>query len=214
MQPGSTSEEPWFAEGERELPSQPSESRLKQLAAAFQAIGACVSDETAIGLATRQAREIVGAHQAIGTLLPIPDSVRFRSVVAVSQEYAENAERVHHPDLRRVATIAARALRPVRITAALNSISTSAWSMCSPSLAQQPPQTWILIPVLSRTADLLGMVQVLDKIEGDFSADDEATLSQLAQVTAMVMELIECSNSEDVQRQVAKAEASDRRQAV
>jgi len=214
MQPGSTSEEPWVAEGERELPSQPGGSRLKQLAEAFQAISACVGDETAIGLATRQAREIVGAHQAIGTLLPIPDSVRFRSIVAVSQEYAENAERVHHPDLRRVATIAARALRPVRITAAMSSISTSAWEICSPSLGKQPPQTWIVVPLLSRRADLLGMLQLLDKIEGDFSADDEAALTQLAQVTAMVLELQECSNSKDRQRQVAQAEASDRRQAV
>jgi len=212
MQPGPTDLE--LSCAEVELPSQPSGSRLKQLADAFQAISACVSDEAAIGLAARHAREIVVAHQAIGTLLPASHSAPFRSVVAVSPEYAENAERVHHPDLRRLATIAARTPRPVRITADLSSISASAWSMCSPSLTQQAPQTWILVPLLSRKAQLLGMVQLLDKLEGDFSADDGATLTQLAQVTAMAIELLECSNSEDIQRRRAEGEASDRRQAV
>ncbi|MCU1373160.1 MAG: hypothetical protein JWO68_446 [Actinomycetia bacterium] len=47
---------------------------------------------------------------------------------------------------------------------------------------------WLAVPLVGRTGRRLGLIQVADKLEGDFSESDEVVLTQLAQLAAVAIE--------------------------
>lgn len=64
---------------------------------------------------------------------------------------------------------------------------------------------WLAVPLLGRTGDRLGIIQVADRIDGDFSDADEVMLLQLAQLAAVAIEnaeryAIEHSVANDLQQ--------------
>ena len=64
---------------------------------------------------------------------------------------------------------------------------------------------WLAVPLIGRTGRRLGIIQVADKIDGDFTESDEVVLLQLAQLAAVAIENaeryeIEHSVAEDLQR--------------
>lgn len=64
---------------------------------------------------------------------------------------------------------------------------------------------WLAVPLLGRTGDRLGIIQVADKIGGDFTDADEVMLIQLAQLAAVAIEnaeryAIEHSVAKDLQQ--------------
>jgi serine phosphatase RsbU (regulator of sigma subunit)/DNA-binding response OmpR family regulator len=64
---------------------------------------------------------------------------------------------------------------------------------------------WLAVPLVGRTGRRLGIIQVADKIDGDFSESDEVMLLQLAQLAAVAIEnaeryAIEHAVAQDLQR--------------
>jgi serine phosphatase RsbU (regulator of sigma subunit) len=47
---------------------------------------------------------------------------------------------------------------------------------------------WLAVPLVGRTGRRLGLIQVADKLEGDFTESDEVVLTQLAQLAAVAIE--------------------------
>ena len=55
---------------------------------------------------------------------------------------------------------------------------------------QHPPMPgWLVVPILRRSGQFLGVLQLSDKFEGDFNGEDEALLVRLGQVISPTFEL-------------------------
>jgi serine phosphatase RsbU (regulator of sigma subunit) len=66
------------------------------------------------------------------------------------------------------------------------------WSLAERGLADIAPghpllEGWLAVPIVSREGANLGLIQVADKIDGDFTTDDEMVLLQLAQLAAVAI---------------------------
>ena len=50
---------------------------------------------------------------------------------------------------------------------------------------------WLAAPLIGRDGTRLGLVQLSDKYEGEFTEEDEAILMQLAQMSSVAVENIQ-----------------------
>jgi len=56
-------------------------------------------------------------------------------------------------------------------------------------LEHPPMRGWLAVPILSREQDFIGLLQLTDKFEGDFTQDDLQRLTRLAQLMAPSLSL-------------------------
>jgi PAS domain S-box-containing protein len=67
--------------------------------------------------------------------------------------------------------------------------SISAVSLSDSYAASQPPRRGLLAaPLLDRAGESIGLIELSDKYEGDFTAEDEALLAHLAQLAVLAIE--------------------------
>ena len=155
--------------------------QLRGLADAALAIATTRSEDEVAALVTRHARDIIGAGRAAISLLPGRGVRRVRQTIAQGDEPVERRERSEMPPLHRAVCDAGELFR-------LNGDELEAhpaWSR------QDPPAgtaSWLAIPLIGRTGELLGLLHASDKRDGAFSANDEAILVQLAQIATVAIE--------------------------
>jgi len=140
-------------EGEEEAAAAGAEQRseqLRRLAAAALLINSTLSLDELLQAITEQARETIGAGQAVTRLtggIDAPaDGSGFDALVC-------------------------RENRSLRLTA-----------------TEAPPRGWLAAPLVGRDGRNLGLVQLSDKHVGEFDAEDEAILVQLAQMASAALE--------------------------
>jgi len=160
--------------------------QLQGLAEAAVALNAGLSTEEVLeGLAAR-ARTLIGAHQAIASV--VPESGRAQAVHAadLSRKYGAWRSDEVRPSLRGLAEAVWDEDRPARLTQA----ELEAHSRWQGETAGQPPlRGWLAAPLAARTGRNLGLIQLSDKSDGgDFTGEDEAILVQLAQMASAVIE--------------------------
>jgi GAF domain-containing protein len=65
-----------------------------------------------------------------------------------------------------------------------------AWRRFSGEATRHPPLNgWLAVPLVGRDGGNLGLVQLSDKYQGEFTEADEAILVQLAQIAAVAEQL-------------------------
>jgi signal transduction histidine kinase/ActR/RegA family two-component response regulator len=155
---------------------------LRRLADAALAIHGASSLEELLKLVADAATSILAAHQV---------AVRLDAVtLAASLEPARRARHtVARPERTPLLALAGRALadapaRPVRMSRA-ELEGRPEWN----GDGEGPPlRGWLAAPLSDRQGRPIGWVQLSDKEGGDFTAEDEALLVQLAQVAAIAAE--------------------------
>jgi signal transduction histidine kinase len=65
---------------------------------------------------------------------------------------------------------------------------------------QDPQQCWMAVPLSGRNGRGLGLIEVSDAADGEFSGDDEALLVQLAQITSIAVENAEYAEERESNR--------------
>ena len=158
--------------------------QLQKLAQAALGINAAKSLPALLKTVADSARNIVGAHQAI-TLFLASGSSRTEAVGSYSEKYQEWEDR----DLKLDAcanTQVARGGTTVRMT--------------DPQLRRHPD--WQIVreldvptvrgmmaaPLVTGDGRTLGLIYLSDKYDGEFTEDDEAILTQLAQTASIAVE--------------------------
>ena len=64
-----------------------------------------------------------------------------------------------------------------------------AWRGFGKAKGKHPPMRgWLAIPLTGRHGRNIGLIQLSDKYEGDFTEEDEAIVVRLAQVASVVLE--------------------------
>ncbi len=198
------------AEREREEAIQRERSRSEQLrgltAAGLSLIVAPTIDDIVRALA-EQARALLGCHQAASTLtmgLDRPEAIHFLSI---SERYAREPGSFIALDATIAKSIVLEADHGVRKTSA--EIADDPYLRSYAAASDRPPmRNWLAAPLVGREGEPLGVVQLSDRYEGDFTVEDEAVLVQLARIASIAAQnrrLVEVA-----ERERARAEQANR----
>jgi serine phosphatase RsbU (regulator of sigma subunit)/CheY-like chemotaxis protein len=77
---------------------------------------------------------------------------------------------------------------PVRMTAKDVEAAFGGFGLLDVAPGHPMMEGWLAVPLVGRTGRPLGIIQVADRIEGDFTESDEVVLTQLAQLAAVAIE--------------------------
>lgn len=162
--------------------------RLQKLAQASLTINSTLSLDKILQLITDKAREIIEAHQSVTSLTLDENWSQSISTISLSDKYAQWGEYAEKPDGSGIYSLVCRLQHPIRMTqAALE--AHPAWRGFGNEVGKHPPlRGWLAVPLTSRNGKNIGLIQLSDKYEGEFTEDDEAIAVQLAQMAAAAID--------------------------
>ncbi len=166
---------------------------LRALAEASVQIHSALSLDSLLQAITDQARNIIGASQAFTTLLA--RGAWQQSMTCYSA--ADGHPAMEFPQANSEMFMLAFTLnKPVRMKAAGE--GNRAWSKAGE--AARP--SWLAAPLVTRDGRNLGLIHLSHKINGEFSADDEAILVQLAHMASVAIDNVRLYR--EAQEQIAE----------
>ncbi|OON64324.1 hypothetical protein B0920_13645 [Massilia sp. KIM] len=175
---------------------------LAKVAQASQTLHAALSDKDIAETLVLTVRDILGAHQAVVSLTSDEGMSQAINAVSMSDKYAAYAGYARPTDGSGIYAEVCRSNRPMRLTQAQLEAH-PAWRGFGAHAAEHPPMRgWLAAPLVDRQGRNIGLIQVSDKHEGEFNAEDEAVLVQLASIAA---------NGFENARLVASLQEQDRR---
>lgn len=164
------------------------ESLIVKLARATVEISAAPSLNEALDRITRLARDLVQAHQAVASLTT--DGALHQTIksISLSDKYADWRGYDEPTDGSGIYRRVADTNIPMRLSQA-ELERHPAWRGFGPARDRHPPMRgWLAVPLVARDGSNLGLIQLSDRLEGDFTAQDEAILSQLAGAASITIE--------------------------
>jgi signal transduction histidine kinase len=165
-------------------------AQLQKLAGASLAINSALSVEKMLQTVTDTARDLVGSHQAI-TLFILDAATgqraaKTQSFTSFSEKYAE--WRNQPLDLDPIAaTVVARSHAASRMTES-ELRDHPDWEIVSATHLPPIVGGMLAAPLASRTGTSLGVIYLSDRRDGPFTHDDEAIVTQLAQMASVAIE--------------------------
>ncbi|OUL37245.1 diguanylate cyclase [Nostoc sp. T09] len=170
------------------LREQQQTTRLQKLTEASLSINSTLSLNERLRIITDQTRDIIGAHQSVTSMTVDDDWTQGIHTVSLSDKYAQWRNYNENPDSSGIYTLICRTQKPMRLTQAELEAHPN-WCKFSKAAAKHPPMRgWLAVPLTSRNGKNLGLIQLSDKYEGEFTAEDEAILVQLAQMAASAID--------------------------
>lgn len=146
------------------------------------------SPDTVLQQIVEEARLILGAHQAVVSLTIDANWGQSISAVSFSEKYADYHEYNTPPDGSGIYRLVCETNQPMRLTQAQLE-SHPAWNNFGSEADKHPPMNgWLAAPLVDREGKNTGLIQMSDKFEGDFDADDEAILTQIAYMASGILE--------------------------
>jgi GAF domain-containing protein len=135
-------------------------------------------------------RLLIGAHQSAIAIVVQQDWSSVRKYFSLSEKYAAWSE------YRTPATgygthgWLLRDNRPVRLTQAELEAHPE-WKNFGTEAGKHPPMRgWLAAPILDRAGNNWGLLQLSDKYEGEFSAEDERRFVQFAELVSLHLETL------------------------
>ncbi|MEA2626921.1 MAG: hypothetical protein QOD06_2966 [Candidatus Binatota bacterium] len=163
-------------------------AQLQGLAEAASAINSMNPLAWVLQIITAKAREIVGAHQAVTSLTNDRTSAQAITSVSLSEKYAAWREYDAEPDGSGIYSLACRMNEPMRMTQS-ELEAHPAWRRFGNAADRHPPlRGWLAAPLVGHDGKNIGLIQLSDRYEGEFTADDETILVQLAQMASVAIE--------------------------
>jgi GAF domain-containing protein len=141
-------------------------------------------------LAAEVARSLVGAHQAAIAFIVDGNWTTARKYFSLSQKYAAWAD-YQTPALGvGIHALILTTNQPMRLTEA-ELEAHPAWQAFGTEAGKHPPMRgWLAVPLVGADGRNYGLLQLSDKAEGEFSARDEAVVTQLAELTALALDAL------------------------
>lgn len=162
--------------------------RLRKLADAAVVINSTLSLEEILRVINDSAREVIGAHEAetvITAARAASGPERSRSYSAKYEGWSREGRQV---DLSGIYEEVWQRNEPVRMTKKEIETSFMSHGVSNVQAAHPMLEGWLAVPLAGRTGRTLGLIQVADKVDGDFTDGDEVVLVQLAQLAAVAIE--------------------------
>ena len=168
---------------------------LRALAEASVQINSVVALDSLLQVITDQARIIIGARQALTTLLPKGEWNRSITCFSVAEgqsalEFAKESSEMF--------VLACKLNKPVRLNAGERA---NTWGPVRRA-TDATRYGWLAAPLLTRDGRNLGLIQLAQKLSGDFSPDDEAILVQLTHMASVAIDNVRLYR--EAQEQIAE----------
>jgi PAS domain S-box-containing protein len=168
---------------------------LRSLAEASVKINSALALDSLLQVITDQARCIIGAGQALATLLPKGELNHSITCVSVAEgktavEMAQESSEMF--------MLACKLNKPVRLNSGAR---TNTWGPVRRS-TDAVQHGWMAAPLLTRDGRNLGLIQLSHKLNGEFSPDDEAILVQLTHMASVAIDNVRLYR--EAQEQIAQ----------
>jgi len=179
--------------------------QFAKLTNASLAMNSAMSLRERIKIISEHAREVIGAHLAITSMTGESEDTKVVNAISLSDKYASWHSSFTPPDEseldllicrvnRRSLRLAQKELEADAVLKRLNREKTS----------RPPLREWLAASLIGLNGRNIGLIQLSDKHEGSFTADDEHVLVQLAQLASVAIE-----NSKLLQSQQAAVRHRD-----
>jgi PAS domain S-box-containing protein len=163
--------------------------QLRGLAEAALAVSTVSSQWELLQVVANRARALVGAHLAAAVLVPSGDWSAVVHANSLSDKYAAYRSYDAKPDGSGLSGRVCQEGCTLRLTQAEMEVHPH-WRGFGAESGRHPPLRGLLaVPLLSREGRPLGLLQLSDRFEGDFTPQDELILTQLGQLTAAALEM-------------------------
>jgi signal transduction histidine kinase/DNA-binding response OmpR family regulator len=143
------------------------------------------------------ARDVIGVHYASLILSGGETWAKSKKITALSAEFNGNDAAASAADIHALWRAMDRSRRLTRGELAAQ----PEWQALGKSLyGSAEPRGWLAAALVGRDGREMGLVQLADKRDGDFTADDEALLVQLSQMASIAIENILNSEAREANR--------------
>lgn len=161
--------------------------QLKALNRASVIANERLGDPALMQLLVDELRQTVGAHQAVLSLTR-PDGGHTINAVSLSQKYARWRDYAEPPTGDGIYALVSESKQPLRLTQH-ELESHPRWRAFGEHASGHPPMRgWLAVPMLAHDGVAIGLVQLSDRFEGDFTAEDETIAVRFAQMAAVALE--------------------------
>ncbi|MBC7610281.1 MAG: PAS domain S-box protein [Polaromonas sp.] len=161
---------------------------LLRAADAAQAITSSQGLEGTLQEFAEQARGVIGAHQAVVSLAAGTQELQTISALSLSDKYAKYRHLKEPIDGSGIYQLACETSRAIRLTQA-ELEAHPRWRGFGSYADKHPAlRGWMAIPLTGRNGKNIGLLQLSDKYEGEFSQQDEYVAIELAQLAAIAIE--------------------------
>ena len=135
-----------------------------------------------------QARAVLGAHQATVSLLHSSDDAQDKHAVSRSSKYAEYSSQPAKSDDTGIDAMVCETKRVARMTQ--TELETHPrWLGPIQNAGQQPPLRGLLaVPLTGRHGNSIGVLKLSDKLQNEFTLEDEYVAMELAQLASIAIE--------------------------
>ncbi|HET7060646.1 MAG TPA: ATP-binding protein [Nitrosospira sp.] len=161
---------------------------LAQVANASKSMNAALSTDSIARILTGEARSMLGAHQAVTSLAVSQREALAVNVVSLSDEYAGCRAWLEKPGISDMYVEVRRANRPMRMTQQELEAHPAWKGLEKPAKDDAPVRGWLAVPLIGHGGKNLGLVQLTDKAQGEFTEEDETILVQLAAIASAGIE--------------------------
>ena len=162
--------------------------QLRRLAEVATRLNAALDIASITGVVTEEARTLIGSHQAVTSFTTDEDWGQAVNNVSLSDKYARWRGYDDRPDGSGIYSLVCRTNRPLRMTQG-ELEKHPAYKRFGRHAPDHPPlRGWLAAPLVGRDGINLGLIQLSDKYEGEFTEEDEAVLVQLAQMASVAIE--------------------------
>ncbi len=160
-------------------------SQLQKLAQVSRTLSAQLSVKDILQMLTDAARELIPAHQCVSSLTVNHGWSQSIKAVSFSDRYAAWRDYSAPPDGTGIYSLVCQRNQPMRMTQT-ELERHPAWLHFGSEAKQHPPMRgWLAVPLVAIDGSNMGLIQMSDRNEGDFTADDEAILIQLVQIASV-----------------------------
>jgi PAS domain S-box-containing protein len=157
---------------------------LAKVASASRSLHTVLSVPDIAEVLVQEVRAILDVHQALVSLTEGDNRTQAINAVSLSEKYPSNAAYGANTDGGGIHAEVCRTNTPIRLTQA-ELEAHPAWKGFGRHAAGHPAvRGWLAVPLINRKGGNIGLIQVSDKLEGDFTEQDEAILVQLASIAA------------------------------
>lgn len=161
---------------------------LQRSADAVQAITAHLTLEATMQEVADQARGVIGTHQAVVSLTHGQDWSQVISSLSLSDKYAAYRGYMQPPDGSGIYALVCETNRPIRLTQS-ELEAHPRWRGLGAHAHDHPVMRgWLAVPLTGRDGQNIGLLQLSDKYEGEFSVQDEYVAGELAQLASIAIE--------------------------
>jgi len=157
---------------------------LAKVARASRSLHTALSSKEIAEALVVEVRDILQAHQAVVSLTEGDSRVQAINAVSLSDKYARYQDFAAGTNGTGIYAEVCRTNGVMRLTQE-ELTAHPAWKGFGDHAGNHPPMRgWLAVPLVDRTGRNIGLIQASDKADGEFTAEDESILMQLASLAA------------------------------